>query len=158
MFTNDIVLPLSGRERFTDRQIVWLGRSFIVLVVALTYLLSLFPPPHVFDLAVWCFSGFASLFPVVFASIYWRRVTRTGVIGSVLAMAVTWCVLFYHDIISPSPEHAAEGGDYLVWGMMPVAVIFAVSTIALILISLVTTPPSAATVERFVPRGLYRER
>ena len=70
----DIVVHMTG-DRFNDAQRVTLGRVFIVAIVAVTYLLSLFPPPHVFDLAVWCFSGFASLFPLVVAAVYWRRAT-----------------------------------------------------------------------------------
>ena len=44
-----------------------------------------------FTLGVWCFSGFASLFPLVFAAIYWRRVTKAGAIASVVVTAVV-CV------------------------------------------------------------------
>jgi SSS family solute:Na+ symporter len=151
MFTNDIVLHAVGRERFTDRQIVMLGRGFIVLVVALTYVLSLFPPPKIFNLGVWCFSGFASLFPIVFAAVYWRRVTKLGAMASIAAMAVTWFVLFRQDVIAPTEARLAEGGDFLVWGVMPVAVIFAVSTATLVVVSLLTRPPAAATVDRYFP-------
>jgi SSS family solute:Na+ symporter len=150
MFTNDIVLRITGPDRFTDRQKVLLGRLFIVSIVAVTYVLSLFPPPHVFDLAVWCFSGFASLFPLVFAAIYWRRATKAGAIASVLVMAAVWFVLFYQDIINPSEAREAAGGDFLVFGMMPVAIIFASSALTLIVVSLVTRPPSRETVDRFI--------
>jgi SSS family solute:Na+ symporter len=153
IFANDIVLHASRRERFSDRQIILLGRGFIVLVVAITFVLSLFPPPKIFNLAVWCFSGFASLFPLVFASVYWKRVTKAGAVASVITMVVVWFVLFWQDIISPSPERVAEGGDFLVWGMMPVAVIFAASTVALVLVSLVTAPPSQKTVDAFFDPG-----
>ena len=61
-----------------------LGRVFIVFIVAVTYVLTLFPPPNIFDLAVWCFSGFTSLVPLVFASLYWKRVTKAGAFASVM--------------------------------------------------------------------------
>ena len=64
MFTHDIVVHAAGEGRFSDLQKVTLGRSFIVAIVIITYLLSLLQPPHIFDLAVWCFSGFASLVPL----------------------------------------------------------------------------------------------
>lgn len=149
MFTNDIVIHATGRDRFTDRQIIMMGRMFIVFVVAITFVFSLFPPPKIFNLAVWCFSGFASLFPIVFAALYWKRVTKTGAIASILAMTVVWFVLFYQDVINPSAERIAEGGDYLVWGMMPVAITFAVSSLTLVVVSLITKPPSEATIEKF---------
>ena len=69
MFTHDIVVHSLGEQRVSEVQRVTIGRWFMVAIVALTYLLSLFPPPNIFDLAVWCFSGFASLFPLVVAAV-----------------------------------------------------------------------------------------
>ncbi len=147
MFTHDVVVHWVGEDRFTDKQKIFLGRSFIVFIVAVTYLLSLFPPANVFDLGVWSFSGFASLFPLVFAAIYWRRVTRAGAIASVLVMAGTWIYLFYQGLIA----HEKTEGDFLVAGVMPVTVIFLASAAALVVVSLMTKPPSEESVARFLP-------
>lgn len=150
MFTHDIVMHAAGEDRFSDKAQVMLGRGFIVFVVGVTYLLTFFPPPKIFDLAVWCFSGFAALFPLVFASIYWRRTTRAGAIASVLAMVVTWGSLFYEGLIKPTLAGEDMDGDFLVAGMMPVTLIFAASTAALVLVSLMTKPPSDEHVEQFM--------
>jgi SSS family solute:Na+ symporter len=150
MFTHDIVFQVMGKERFSDRQQIFMGRAFIVAVVALTYMLSLFPPPKIFDLAVWCFSGFASLFPLVFASIYWRRVTKAGAFACVLTMVATWGYFFYDGLVRPTLEGVQHEGDYLVGGMMPVAVIFAAATAALVIVSLMTSPPSDEHVDQFM--------
>jgi SSS family solute:Na+ symporter len=147
MFTNDIVTHYFGEERFDDRRRVLLARVFIVAIVAVTYLLSLAEPRHVFTLGVWCFSGFASLFPLVFAAIYWRRTTKAGAIASVAVTALTWFLLF---------RDAGYGANraYLFLDMMPVAAIFASSVLALVVVSLATAPPSEETVEKFFPRKL----
>ena len=150
MFTHAIVMHAAGEDRFSDRAQVMLGRGFIVFIVGITYLLTFFPPPKIFDLAVWCFSGFASLFPLVFASIYWRRTTKAGAIASVLAMVVTWGILFYEGLIAPTLAGEAMEGDYLVGGMMPVTLIFAASAIALVAVSLVTQPPPDDHVDQFM--------
>ena len=150
MFTKDIVIQIAGKDRFTDKQKILLGRGFIVAIVALTYLLSLFPPPKIFDLAVWCFSGFASLFPLVFAALYWRRVTKAGAMASILVMVATWGYLFYEGLVRPTLDGVDLEGDYLVFGMMPVTVIFAASALTLVGVSLVTQPPPAAVVQRFI--------
>jgi SSS family solute:Na+ symporter len=147
MFTHDVVLHAFGEARFDDRQKVLLGRGFIVGVVAITYLFTFFPPLHIFDLAVWCFSGFASLFPLVFASLYWRRVTRAGAIASTLVMAATWGVLFYQGMLAGGDAET----DFLIGGMMPVTIIFAASAATLVVVSLMTQPPSPETVDRFFP-------
>lgn len=153
MFTHDIVVHATGK-RFSDRQQLLIGRSFIVAVVAITYGLAQLSPPSIFDLAVWCFSAFAGLFPLVFAAVYWRRLTTAGAIASLVAVIATWAPLFYKGLIVPVREGHRTGTDYLIFGMMPVAVIFAASTIALVVVSLLTTPPPAKIVEQFfVPRG-----
>ena len=95
-------------------------------------------------LAVWCFSGFASLFPLMFASLYWRRTTKAGAIASVVVAAAVWLLLF---------REAQWGADrtYLFLDMMPVATIFVSSALALVVVSLATKPPSKAILAKFFP-------
>jgi SSS family solute:Na+ symporter len=153
MFTHDIVVHALGEEKVSEVRRVALGRGFIVAIVALTYVLSLFPPPNIFDLAVWCFSGFASLFPLVVAAVYWKRATRAGAIASVVVAGIMWCVLFYDGLLAPALAGEHIQGDYLIWGMMPVAFMIAASTVTLVVVSLVTKPLPAATVDRYFGIG-----
>jgi SSS family solute:Na+ symporter len=144
IFTHDIVTHYWGEERVSDRTRVVLGRIFVILVVVVTFLLSLAEPRGVFTLGVWCFSGFASLFPLVFASVYWKNVTKAGAYASILTAAVLWLLLFWQSGFGKTRE-------FLVLGMMPVAPIFLASALALVVVSLITHPPSAETVARFFP-------
>ena len=144
MFTNDLVLHYGGRERFSDQQTVWLARVFIVFVVGVTYLLSLFAKQGVFWLGVWCFSGFASLFPLVFAALYWRGLTKPGAYACVLSTAATWIVFF-------TQSGYGENRNFTVAGMMPVAVMITCSTAAMVIVSLLTRPPSEETINKFFP-------
>ncbi len=145
MFTNDIVARYSKPNRFSEKQLVFIGRAFIVLIVAISYWLGLAYAEKrqgVFALGVWCFSGFASLFPLLFAAIYWRKVTKAGAYASVFAAAAVWIWLFRESGFGRLGEHAH-------WGLTPVTLIFAAATIALVLVSLVTRPPSRATIDKF---------
>lgn len=143
MFTNDLVAHYAGKDRFTDKQLVLIGRVFIMLVVCVSYLLALaWRESRVFNLGVWCFSGFASLFPALSAAIYWRRVTKPGVYASVLAAAAVW-IWFFQE------SHYGKSAEPLHYGLTPVTFIFAAATIALVLVSLITRPPSRATIEKF---------
>jgi len=156
MFTHDIVLHYSRRETFSDRRKVLLARSFIVAIVAVSYLLSLFPPRAIFSIAIWCFSGFTGLFPLVFAAIYWRRLTKAGAAASILTTIAVWAVLFYRSNFGlPAPgKPPYRFPEEVFWGippMMPVVTITVASTVALILVSLVTRPPSEQTLARFFP-------
>lgn len=144
IFTNDIVAHYVGRDRLSDRSKIWFGRGFVVVIVLVTYLLALARPGSVFTLGVWCFSGFASLFPLVWAALYWRRATKAGAYACVLAAAGMWLWLF---------AKAGYGANrsFLFLDMMPVATIIASSTAALVIVSLLTRPPSKATVAKFFP-------
>ncbi|HEX6882864.1 MAG TPA: sodium:solute symporter family protein [Planctomycetota bacterium] len=149
MFTEDVVVHLAGKGRVSDRAQVWWSRGFIVAIMALSYWLALHPPPNVFDLGVWCFSGFAGLFPLVVAAIYWKRVTTAGAYASVLAMLVTWGVLFWRGLIQPAMAGAKELGEPLVLGVMPVAWVVLAAGVALVAVSLATRPPSEGTIKKY---------
>ncbi len=150
MFTRDVVVAMVGAQRFTDRQLLFLGRAFIVVVVALTYLLTFFPPPKIFDLAVWCFSGFSGLFPLVLASIYWRRATKAGAYASILTMVAVWGWFFYTGLVQPTLAGESTHGEPLVLGLLPVTFVVAASAGAMFVVSLLTSPPPPEHVERFM--------
>jgi SSS family solute:Na+ symporter len=131
-----------GKDKFTDKQQVVFARGFIIGVVALTYFLSLADPREVFNLGVWCFSGFSSLFPLVYASIYWKRVTKAGAFASVLTTLGVGGWLFHES------EYGAHA-EYLFLGMEPVATMVVCSAVALVAVSLITKPPAETTLRKF---------
>ena len=143
MFTNDIVIHKLGSGKLSDRQVILIARGFVVGIVTLTYLLSLVAPQNVFDLAVWCFSGFGALFPLVFAAVFWKRVTKAGAYACISAATLSWFYFF---------AKSGFGSELILGpGIMPVAVCFLISTAALIIVSLMTRPPSEETIKKFFP-------
>ncbi|MGE4551383.1 MAG: sodium:solute symporter family protein, partial [Opitutales bacterium] len=112
IFTNDIVLHRAGNKKYSDKQIIFIARAFIVVIVALTYALAMLAKDaNVFDLAIWCFSGFAALFPIVFAALYWKRVTKEGACAGIVAAMVVWLYYFHQ---------SGYGGEYVVGpGIVP---------------------------------------
>jgi SSS family solute:Na+ symporter len=151
MFTNDFALPLFGKDKFSDKQKVLLGRGFIVAIVLITYLISLGNPTSVFNLGVWCFSGFSALFPIVFAAVYWKGATKAGVFASIIVTIITWLVFIIDDLGGAQKLGHIHGttGEYLVKGMMPVTFIFAASAITLIVVSLVTPKLPDDVIQKF---------
>ena len=83
-------IPIYWRTKYSTTT-----RLFIIGIVAVTYLLSLGNLQSVFAMGVWCFSGFSALFPIVFAALYWRKLTALGAISGILAAFVSWAALFY---------------------------------------------------------------
>jgi SSS family solute:Na+ symporter len=151
MFTHDILLRVFGEKRLGDRQRVLFGRVMVLAIVALAYAISLLAPRSVFKLGVWCFSGFSGLFPLVFAALYWRRVTTAGAIASIAATLAAWLYFFCQWFFGSSDQ-------YLFLGMMPAASIVFVSAATLILVSLATRPPAKEVVERFFPSEVQGEK
>ena len=147
MFTNDIVIPIKGEDYYSDADKVKLARCFVVGVVAVAYVLSLLlANSSVFNLGVWCFSGFTALFPILFAALYWKRVTTVGAYACIGVTTVLWFYWF---------QQSGWGSDkgYSVLGMLPVAPLTLASTTALIAGSLVSRPPENRLVNRFFPRA-----
>jgi SSS family solute:Na+ symporter len=142
IFTEDIVVHYGGKDRFSDRQTVLLARGFIVGIVVVCYLLALVAPRSVFDLGIWCFSGFASLVPLTVAAIYWKRLTKAGAYASILVTGLLWAYFFWD-------SDFAANDKYTVFGMLPVGAMFVASAVTLVAVSLVSKPPSNATLRRF---------
>lgn len=150
MFTTDIVVHRSAKGTYSDKQVVVMARLFIVAIVLVTFGFSLLEPRRVFTLGVWCFSGFSSLFPLVFAAVYWRRLTLAGAFASVLAAIGSWIYFFADSGFGANPRYTFDlhlGGE--VYHMMAVAPMFLCSAAALLLVSLVTRPPSAETLSKY---------
>ena len=145
MFTEDIMNR--GDRELPEERKIWMARAFITALVVGTWLLSLITTRGIFDLGVWCFSGFSGLTPLVIAALYWKRATKVGAIACVLATAISWTALF---VASHQPG-AHEGGEFLVAGVMPVTWIFGSSALALVLGSLMSQPPSEETIGRYFP-------
>lgn len=142
MFTNDIVVHYAGKDRFSDKQTIAIARLFVVVIVAVTFAFSLAEPRRVFTLGVWCFSGFSSLFPLVLAAVFWKRLTKAGAYASVLVAAGSWFILFQQSGFALNP-------DYVFLEMMPVATMMAASTVAMVVVSLLTPPPGEDTLKKF---------
>jgi SSS family solute:Na+ symporter len=142
LFTQDVVRHHGLGESMTEERQILMGRVFVAGILTVTFLLSLVAPPSLFKLGIWSFTGFASLFPIVLAALFWRGSTRHGVIASVVTTAALWAFFFARGWSVPG---YTVGGT----GIMPVAVILAASAAALVLVSLVTRPPEDAVVERF---------
>ncbi len=152
MFTNDIAKRYFTKGEMSDKQTVYWTRMFIILVVAVTYGFSLLDPRGVFGLGVWCFSGFSSLFPLIFAALYWKRLTRPGAFACILAAAGTWAILFTSAMKSGKPlsefllEVSLGGTTY---ELMPVTAMILVSAIAMVVVSMATKPFEEAHLKKF---------
>ncbi len=147
MFTQDVVRHYAeknkhGHDRMSDRQQILAGRLFVIAILIITYLLSLVADTSIFGIAVWSFTGFASLFPIAVAALFWRRATKNGAVAAILTVVGLWIYFFLDGWQVPG---YTVGGS----GVMPVAVIFVASCAVMAGVSLLTRPPDDQVVARF---------
>jgi SSS family solute:Na+ symporter len=138
MFTEDVFAYYGGKARFGEAVQVRTGRIFVVVLTVIAYLVALRAPQGIFELAVqFAFSGYAALSPLLFAAFFWRRSTKWGALAVGLwtasAVIYTWRV----------------PGALAWFGLMPVVPMTLVSCALMVVVSLLTRPPSAATVARY---------
>ena len=165
MFTEDVFGHYNTRRRFGEQAKVRLGRVFVVVVTLIAYAIALWAPANIFSLATqYGFSGYAALSPLVFAALFWKRSTKWGALavtlwaaGAVAATALfqatvsppgagqsgAWLALAGIDVISRTPTGTA------VFGFAPVMPMVLVSVALMWAVSVVTRPPSAATIARY---------
>jgi solute:Na+ symporter, SSS family len=138
MFTEDVFAFYGGKARFGEHVQVQTGRLFVVVLTVIAYVIALRAPQSIFDLAVqYAFSGYSALSPLLFAALFWKRSTKWG------ALAVALWVAF-------AVAHTARTPGALAWfGLMPVVPMTLMSCALMIVVSLVTRPPSRATIERY---------
>jgi solute:Na+ symporter, SSS family len=138
MFTEDVFAYYGGRERFGEAAHVTTGRVFVVLVTIVAYGIALVARPGIFALAVqYGFSGFAALSPLLVAALFWRRSTKWGA----LAVAVWTAVATIASGMMPAA--------WTIYGFLPVVPMVLGSCVLMVVVSLLTQPPSAATISRY---------
>ena len=167
MFTKDVFAHYGGTAKYGERGSVVFARGFILGVTGLAYLIALVTPESIFELAVrFAFSGFAAMAPVMIAALFWKRSTKYGALASTVWVAA-WLVLIWYlqrisDGTAPKPGqpvallfpalgHLFERStaNVTVFGFLPVVPMVLGSAALMILVSLLTRPPSQATIDKY---------
>ncbi len=171
MFTEDVFAYYGGKQRFGETTQVWTGRAFVVLVTLFAYYIAiqLKDKAGIFELAIrFAFSGFAALAPVMLAALFWRRSTKWGALAAVVWVTVsmlgTYWIFESSTAIAPKPGGApvpvfpALGnlflrtpGNLTMFGFLPVMFMVLGSAFWMWLASVLTPPPSRATMEKYFP-------
>ncbi|MDB5332896.1 MAG: Sodium/proline symporter [Phycisphaerales bacterium] len=165
MFTKDVFSYYGGGKKMGEKNVVHMGRAFIIIINGIAYLIALGRPP-IFDLAVtYAFSGFAALSPMMIAALFWRRSTKWGALACT-AWVAAWVAFM---VYAEGFQHYHAGDVLLHLGGTPVVFMSAVgklsflnftpvvpmtlgSGLLVIIASLLTPAPSQPTIDRYFPR------
>jgi len=172
MFTQDIFVHYGGHQRFGDHAQVWTGRAFVVIITLIAYwvALALKDSASIFELAIrFAFSGFAALSPIMVAALFWKRSTKWGALAAAVWVLVTmlgsWYLFQISVPLAPRPGQPPVAiipalgdlflrtpGNVTVYGYLPVMPMCVGSALLMIVVSLLTRPPSKGTLERYFGR------
>ena len=77
------------REHAGERELVWVGRSMVLLVALVAIWIARDPESRVLGLVSYAWAGFGAAFgPVVLLSLFWKRMTGLGALAGMLAGAL----------------------------------------------------------------------
>ena len=160
MFTEDVLTHYGGALRFPPRVQVQMGRAFVVALTVIAYAIALRAPESIFALAVqYAFTGYAALFPLLVAALFWKGSTKWGALASTLwaAGSVLAVALFQATVPAPAvvlrlgslEMLARTAGGTSVFGFMPVVPIVLVSGLLMVVVSWLTPKPAFTTLARY---------
>ena len=131
-FAQDIYRGLLRRDA-GEGELLWTGRSAVLVIAALAFVLARNPDSKVLDLVSWAWAGFGAAFgPAVILSLYWDRMTRAGAFAGILTGGLT-VVLW--------KQFAGWGGLFGLYELVPG---FVLSWLAIWLVSLMTRRTTTA--------------
>jgi Na+(H+)/acetate symporter ActP len=169
MWAEDVYRYYGGTS---EAKRVWSARVFVVFCTLAAYLIALAVHQHhsIFSIAVqYAFTGYAALTPVMIACLFWKRSTKWGALaatlfiaGSLLAMVALQYATGHLAPKAPSAPPVAldplglllreyAGFTFTRARFLPVLPITVGSALLVWIVSLMTRPPSPATIERYFP-------
>lgn len=115
------------------------ARITVIVISIIGVILAWNPNSSVFNIVSFAWAGFGAAFgPVMLFSLFWKRTNRNGALAGMIVGGVMVFVWKY--LIAPI------GG---IWGIYELLPAFICSCITIVVVSLVTAPPSKEIVEEF---------
>lgn len=127
------------RKDASDKQVLYMSRVTLVIIAVIAMLIALDEDSVIFTVVAFAWAGFGATFgPIMLFSLFWKRVTKEGAIAGMVtggAFVFIWKLL-----IRPL------GGYFDIYELLPA---FAASCLAIVIVSLLTPPPSDEIQEEF---------
>jgi sodium/proline symporter len=144
--TNDLYHGVIHREG-GDKHFLWSSRGSVVVVSAIAYLIATDQSSTVMGLVSNAWSGLGSAFSaLILLSLYWKRLNRGGAIAGIIAGGLT--VFIWDELLVFKGENAWLSLGQIT-GLYSIVPGFCISLIFIILVSLLTPPPSQEILDEF---------
>ena len=126
-----------------DKKVLRVSRITVLVIAVLAYIIALDPNSSIMGLESNAWSGLGSAFgPIVVLSLFWKRTNFQGAVAGIVTGALTVIVWDYIPLVGGQTLGAATGLYSLLVG-------FALSLVAIVVVSLLTPPPTEEMLQEF---------
>ena len=123
----------------TDKQVMRVSRITLLVIAVVAAIIAMDENSVIFKVVSFAWAGFGATFgPLMLFSLFWKRVNRAGAIAGMVSGA--GMVFLWKLVISKL------GGVFAIYELLPA---FLFSCICIVVVSLLTAPPSAEVMEDF---------
>ncbi|HIU57740.1 MAG TPA: sodium/proline symporter PutP [Candidatus Ornithomonoglobus merdipullorum] len=123
----------------SDKQVMLVSRITLLLITLAAIVIALDENSVIFTLVSFAWAGFGATFgPFVLFSLFWKRINRNGAIAGMVGGG--FMVFFWNLVVRPI------GGAFDIYELLPA---FIFSSLCIIVVSLLTAPPSDAIKREF---------
>ena len=123
----------------TDKQVMRMSRITLLVIAIIAAVIALDEDSVIFGIVSFAWAGFGATFgPLMILSLFWKRTNRAGAIAGMVggaAMVFIWKLGI-----------SKLGGAFAIYELLPA---FIFSAICIVVVSLITAPPSQEILEDF---------
>ena len=128
-----------ARKDASDKKVMTISRITLLAITLIAILIALDENSVIFTIVSFAWAGFGAVFgPLMLLSLFWKRTNRAGAIAGMLSGGIS--VFLWKLVIRPL------GGVWNIYELLPA---FIISCIFIVVVSLLTAPPSAEIQEEF---------
>lgn len=127
------------KKNATDNQVMIVARITLIVVFLFGILVASNENSSIFQVVSYAWAGLGASFgPLTLCCLYWKRTTKYGALAGMLSG--TAAVLVWHNLLSPL------GGVFGIYELLPA---FIISYLFIVVVSLLTPPPSDEIIYEF---------
>ncbi|MBR6537406.1 MAG: sodium/proline symporter PutP [Lachnospiraceae bacterium] len=128
-----------AKKKATDKQVMLVTRITLLVIALIAIVIALDENSVIFNVVSFAWAGFGATFgPLMLFSLFWKRTNRAGAIAGMISgggMVFLWKLVI-----------SKLGGAFAIYELLPA---FIFSSICIVVVSLLTAPPSKEIEEDF---------
>lgn len=127
------------KKNASDKSVMWISRITLLVIALIAIVIALDETSIIFKLVSFAWAGFGATFgPIMLFSLFWKRTNTYGAVAGIVGgglMVFVWKLLI-----------SKLGGAFAIYELLPA---FVFSSICIVVVSLLTPPPSKEIEEDF---------